>query len=287
MTFLARFRKPGVLPGGLLASALSVVGLIGCWERAVGADDPCVRRTPSETLDLCDSSGSDGMPPPSPPGPPAPTPSATSGSSSAGAAGAAMTALPPEPPEGSYAWPCPSTAPKYLDPCTVPSSDIGDYCVYAPWANPIPECNQTFFCSGGVSRFGNMPTWFEYEPSSVCASAPDGGNECPADYAVVMQGSACTVETFCSYPQGLCACTTGPSDGPQHAPQWVCATPPVATPSGTCPTKPPLEGMACSAIERDCDWGSCTIQSAPTLHCKKNAQGNWAWTRGAPTRNCH
>jgi hypothetical protein len=142
-------------------------------------------------------------------------------------------------------------------PCPVnpPSGECpydGETCSYDG------ECGTTCECEGGEwGCFGNPCP----PPLQVCPSnPPTGGTSCAGEGG----------ET-CDYSNGTCEGEQCSCDGSV----WSCsafACPP--PPPTTCPTFPPTQGTACSAIGDDCVYyvnGECNQES-----CECFPSGSWS-----------
>jgi hypothetical protein len=106
--------------------------------------------------------------------------------------------------------------------------------------NPNPACNDIESCTSNG--------WSDPPPGPAC---PTG--TCPATYAQVPQGQACTPQGLdCAYPQGQCNCDSEPESAKQ-TPVWLCSTPATG-----CPEPRPDIGTACSQSNLSCDYGACT-----------------------------
>ncbi len=83
-------------------------------------------------------------------------------------------------------------------------------------------------------------------PAVKAPAAPDA-TECPATYAAVKQGEACTAETtYCTYDQGPCACVlTGAA--PEQTLLWQCS--PTRTCFDDCSVNPCAAGQTCVTEE--------------------------------------
>jgi hypothetical protein len=154
----------------------------------------------------------------------------TSGSSDAGADIGALTNI------------CPSEVPKDGDPCSI----VNLRCEYG--SSLVAECNTIAYCYLKPLRF--MVT----SPAAACPlSPPTNSAACPATYAQIPQGSACSATVDCVYPEGQCDCglSQAESDG------WKCQ----AQPAG-CPALPPRFGSACSPSDLQCNYFSCEPSGA-------------------------
>jgi hypothetical protein len=120
--------------------------------------------------------------------------------------------------------------------------------------SPNPECNEIETCQSNN-------VW-SYPPPGPVACLP---GTCPATYAEVLQGKACTPQGLdCSYPEGQCNCApTVPASGP--GPVWQCSIP-----AAGCPEPRPDIGTSCTQPSLTCDYGACT--GGVELQC---TDGSW------------
>ena len=129
---------------------------------------------------------------------------------------------------------CPASPPSGGGACPM----VGLECEYG--SDPNLACNDVVTCTSSGWSF---PT-----PGVMC---PTG--TCPATYAAVPQGKACSPQGLdCAYAEGECNCAdTLPVS--QQGPVWQCVTPPQG-----CPEPRPRLGSACSQAGLSCDYGACT-----------------------------
>jgi hypothetical protein len=119
-----------------------------------------------------------------------------------------------------------------------PCPSVGLECEYGN--NPNPACNDIETCE--------QNGWSYPTPGPAC---PTG--TCPATYADVPQGKACTpLGLDCAYAEGQCNCDTEIESANQN-PVWLCTTP-----AAGCPDPRPTIGSACNQPNLDCDYGACT-----------------------------
>jgi hypothetical protein len=152
--------------------------------------------------------------------------SSSSGSGSGGSSGGSSGSS-----SGGGGSPCPANPPSGA------CSPVGLECEYG--SDPNPSCNEVLTCETGGQ--------WSVPPPVHCLPGT-----CPATYADVPQGKACSPAGLdCAYSQGQCNCagTLPVSTGTV----WQCSTPP----SG-CPEPRAALGAACSQPGLSCDYGSCT-----------------------------
>jgi hypothetical protein len=111
-------------------------------------------------------------------------------------------------------------------------------------------CDEVVQCQSG--------RWAVYQPSFDPCSPEPGPNaaSCPADYASVPQGTACTSNGLsCIYAEGQCACQV-PFEGipiEAGAGYWGCV------PEQGCPFPRARLGAACTASSQlDCTYEQCS-----------------------------
>jgi hypothetical protein len=157
---------------------------------------------------------------------------------------------------------CPPKAPNAFLDCT----PTGIVCEYGD--DPNPGCNRLASCKAGG--------WSIAQGNAGCTSDAGLPSGCPATHADVQAGGSCTDTTLlCGYPEGRCACVTGPDAGP---PQWVCEQP-----ASGCSTPRPRIGESCSNDGLVCDYGACafgTVRGGIAIKCT----GGY-WQETAPTCN--
>jgi hypothetical protein len=139
---------------------------------------------------------------------------------------------------------CPAVPPPDLAPC---SARNGEVCTFGDSVSP--ECRTKVLCYkpddfaflGGHAEVTTLPC----EASPACpTSKPAEGDPCAQEGAV------------CEYPGAgaVCACVPCSSTGCDASPsQWQCAAPP----GGPCPALAPNQGVACTAADLECLYGSC------------------------------
>lgn len=139
---------------------------------------------------------------------------------------------------------CPATIPTIGSTCTQETVQ----CEYGKaWWNV--SCDQVVQCDNG--RWAGYQATFE-----PCTPEPGpNSSACPADFAAVQQGSACTDTSLsCQYSQGTCACQV-PLGGPilldGGGGSWGC------TPEPGCPVPRPRLGSACSLEGTTCTYEEC------------------------------
>jgi hypothetical protein len=110
-----------------------------------------------------------------------------------------------------------------------------------------------------------------------CPTQQPGADGCPAAYAAVPVGNACSPSGLeCGYSEGRCACTpqvSGPAKVGGASPTWVCEAP-----AAGCPEPRPRLGTSCAMDNQFCDYGSCTLPNGNALSCEN---GLWAVTPSA------
>jgi hypothetical protein len=154
---------------------------------------------------------------------------------------------------------CPTSLPADGSSCT----SEGLQCEYGDswWS---VSCDSVVQCAGGQwSKF--MPTFGPCTPQP----GPNAAS-CPADYAAVPQGSACSANGLsCIYGQGECSCQV-PLGGPIFVDggsgYWGCV------PEQGCPFPRPPLGSACTSGpsgNSDCTYEACAYAQT----CQ-----NGAWT---------
>jgi hypothetical protein len=147
----------------------------------------------------------------------------SSGSSSGGSSGSVDAGTPV----------CPASPPTGGSAC----SDVGLECEYG--SSPSVACDEVAKCeaSGWTLTEGSCP------PPT-----------CPATYADVPQGKACTPEGLdCAYALGECNCSHPELVTVGQGPVWECSTP-----AKGCPEFRPRLGTPCSQPALECDYGYCT-----------------------------
>jgi hypothetical protein len=140
---------------------------------------------------------------------------------------------------------CPETLPTTGSSC----SKENVQCEYgsAWWS---VACDQVVQCEGGQ--------WTIFQPSFEPCQPQPGPNTaaCPADFASVPQGSACSTDGLsCVYAEGQCACQV-PLEGPVQIDggtgYWGCV------PEQGCPFPRARLGTSCTNAQADCTYEECS-----------------------------
>jgi hypothetical protein len=140
---------------------------------------------------------------------------------------------------------CPAEVPASGTPC--PTNDLT--CEYGDSAEPV--CNTIAQC------LSSPLAWTLETPDPKCPyPAPTNSPGCPASYAEVAAGAACSSGGGpgfgeCWYPDGQCDCNL---DLTLHSRTWSCVPQPAA-----CPASPPRIGAPCGAAGIACNYFSCQL----------------------------
>ncbi len=156
---------------------------------------------------------------------------------------------------------CPATPPADGSACGVPPLQ----CEYGADVNP--QCNTIATC---VASTRGPTAWVVQTARGQCPTPPPGPS-CPASYAAVPKGAACTTATSCAYAEGTCTCEI--YCGPQYPVSRECdaGTPLSWQCTGAapgCPAQRPLGGTACAQEQQYCAYGDCR---APAMKCESGA----------------
>ena len=149
--------------------------------------------------------------------------------------------------DGGLSGGCPSSAPAQGIACAAMSLE----CEYG--SDPNIACDTVARC--------DTKGWNVTSPSASGCPTPPLGPTCPATFAAVKEGAACSTPTTCGYQQGTCSCAV--YCGPQYPLGHACdaGTPTTWHCEGGggmgCPDGRPRIGSACATDQQACSYGDC------------------------------